>query len=260
MKGAPKIEIVIVMPAYNEEACIEDSVLHWISFLKNKFNEDVCKLIVINDGSKDNTGSILEKLEQNNSILMLINQSNQGHGAAVLNGYQEALRLHPEWVFQTDSDNQFTSKDFEELWRLRNQSKFILGYRKVRHDDVNRLIITRILRILLWVVFQKYIKDSNVPYRLINANYLNLLLQQLDRKPFAPNIFISVLAAKDKQKLFEIPIQHLARTTGTVSIVKWSLLKVSLKSAMELITFRRSLNKRLKKISEFKLNLNLYAS
>jgi hypothetical protein len=59
--------------------------------------------------------------------------------------------------------------------------------------------------------------------------------------PFAPNIFLSVMAKRAGQKLFSIPITHKDRQTGEVSIKKMKLLKVCWQSFKELMAFRRAL-------------------
>ena len=103
----------IVMPAYNEQDCIEKVVYNWTNFLKNRFPNDNTTLIVINDGSKDNTKILLDKLEKEVTNLTVVNQKNGGHGNAVVNGYRKALALDSQFVFQTDSDDQFVSDDFD---------------------------------------------------------------------------------------------------------------------------------------------------
>jgi hypothetical protein len=86
------------------------------------------------------------------------------------------------------------------------------------------------------------IPDSNIPFRLIKGSYLKQCLQRLpDPAPFAPNIFLSVMARKDGNKLFNIPITHKDRHTGEVSIKKWKLLKVCWQSFKELTAFRKIL-------------------
>lgn len=237
----------IVMPAYNEEECIEKVVESWTGYLKTKFPENETTLIVINDGSKDKTGEILNKLSLSNPHLTVVNQVNGGHGNAVVNGYRKAVALKSEYVFQTDSDDQFIADDFDKLWSKRSQSKFILGYREIRHDASVRLFITRVLRGTISAVYGTYILDSNIPFRLIEGNFLRKLLEQLpDPEPFAPNIFLAVMAKKSGQELFDIPITHKDRETGTVSIVKWNLWKVSIRSFQELLKFRIELNKKVK--------------
>lgn len=237
----------IVMPAYNEEDCIEKVVESWTDFLKKKFPNDKTTLIVINDGSKDSTGEILNKLSATNSRLTVINQKNGGHGNAVVNGYKKAVELESQHIFQTDSDDQFVTDDFDKLWSKRKESKFILGYREIRHDATVRLFITKVLRGTISTIYGTFILDSNIPFRLIEGDFLKKLLQQLpDPEPFAPNIFLAVMAKKSGQKLFDIPITHKDRETGTVSIVKWNLWKVCIRSFKELLNFRIELNDKVK--------------
>jgi dolichol-phosphate mannosyltransferase len=239
----------VVIPVYNEADCITEVITTWDTFLKGYIGDDFVMLL-INDGSKDNTPAILDSLLPQFKNLRVVHQKNGGHGNAVLNGYHKILDYNPEWVFQVDSDNQFLPEDFPKLWEKRNESRFILGYRKVRYDDFNRLIITRIVRVLNLALYKKYIVDANIPYRLIKADYLKGLLSILPENPFAPNIFLSVLAARDGNNLMSIPVTHKERETGQVSIIKMNLLKVCIRTARELMDFSSSINSRLKRLNQ----------
>jgi dolichol-phosphate mannosyltransferase len=239
--------LTIVMPAYNEEGCIAAVASQWLGLLTQiDPSKTQSQLIVGNDGSKDRTGAILDQVAKTDSRLRVMHKPNEGHGLTLLRLYREALKTQPQWVFHVDSDDQFKPDDFHALWQHRKDSKFILGYRRVRHDAFHRLIITRIVRLLNLALFQCYIPDANVPYRLIEGKYLARLLTALGGEPFAPNIFLAVLAARDKQKLFHFPVNHEDRKTGVVSIIRWKLIKVCLRSARELAAFRFALGSKLK--------------
>lgn len=241
----------IVMPAYNEEECIELVVRQWSDMLDRHFPADNTRLIVINDGSRDKTGAILDSIKDRFPKLMVVHQPNGGHGNAVVNGYRQAVALDSEYVFQTDSDDQFITDDFGKLWAKRHESPFILGHREVRHDATARLWITRILRGSIALIYGTYILDSNIPFRLIQGNYLKKLLAQLPTPtPFAPNIFLAVMAKKAGNELFDIPITHKERETGTVSIMNTKLLKVCVQSFMELAQFRLELGRKVKALKQ----------
>ena len=244
----PKTDLVIAIPVYNEAACIEEVITSWGDFINNYLKNSSFKIVVVNDGSKDNTPHILDELAVKLPYLHVVHQKNGGHGNAVLHAYNEALKFSPDWVFQVDSDNQFLPSDFPKLWEHRNESKFILGYREKRFDDFNRLIITRIVRLINLMFFRVYIIDSNVPYRLIKGDYLPKLLKALPNNPFAPNIFLSVLAKRDGNDLMSIPVTHKERETGQVSIIKWKLLKVCIRTTRELFNFSFTLGRRLKQL------------
>jgi dolichol-phosphate mannosyltransferase len=243
------IKLAIVMPAYNEEECMADVVKIWSDLLDTEFAGENTKLIVVNDGSKDSTGKILDSLIPQYPKLVVVHQVNGGHGNAVVHAYRKSVELDAEYVFQTDSDDQFIPEDVKKLWDKRNQSDFILGYRQVRHDDVFRLLITRILRYSMFFVYGTFIMDSNIPFRLIKGTFLKKLLAQLPNPvPFAPNIFLAIMAKKSGQELFNIPIVHKERVTGEVSIQKMKLLKVCWQSFKELLNFRIELNSKIKNL------------
>src|ERR1035437_9241941 len=105
-------ELALVMPVYNEEACINEVVLSWHSELTNLGINFV--MIVLNDGSRDQTE---EKLAQYSeySRIKVINKKNTGHGPTILQGYHMGAEL-AEWVFQVDSDDEMKPIYFKELW------------------------------------------------------------------------------------------------------------------------------------------------
>src|SRR5580692_3617998 len=105
-------ELVVVIPVYNEQDCIEEVITSWGNFLKDYLKTVSFTIVVVNDGSKDGTPKILDGLSPRLPYLHVVHQKNGGHGNAVLNGYREALKFSPAWVFQVDSDNQFLPEDF----------------------------------------------------------------------------------------------------------------------------------------------------
>lgn len=241
----------IVMPAYNEEEVIETVVKQWTDLLTRQFPTENTRLIVVNDGSRDKTGEILDQIKSRYPKLMVVHQVNGGHGNAVVNGYRQAVALDSDYVFQTDSDDQFITDDFGKLWAKRNESPFILGYREERYDAMARLLITRILRWSIAFIYGTYIMDSNIPFRLIRGTFLKKLLAQLPTPtPFAPNIFLAVMSKKAGFNTFDIPITHKERLTGTVSILKWKLLKVCIQSFKELAQFRFELGSKVKALKK----------
>ncbi|MBX7143541.1 MAG: glycosyltransferase family 2 protein [Oligoflexia bacterium] len=244
------------MPAYNEQGCIASVVTRWLNELR-QLSGGLGRLVVVNDGSKDKTPQILDELAASNPDLIVVHQQNGGHGRALRTAYDKAVALDAEWVFHVDSDDQFVCADLEALWARRGESHFLLGYRANRHDAFHRLIITRILRALTLIFFGSYLKDSNVPFRLIRGAYLKLLLNVVPATVFAPNIFLSVLAARDRQKLMFLPVQHKERETGKVSIVRWRLIKACLRCVRELFEFRVTLRASLQKIRDGRAQLGL---
>ncbi|MFI5347938.1 MAG: glycosyltransferase family 2 protein [Elusimicrobiota bacterium] len=238
-------ELSVVIPAYNEAECIEAVVRSWRRKLVDVVGVGRFRIIVVDDGSLDETGEILDSLAREFPDLKPLHVPNGGYGNALRRGYEQALMRKPEFVFQTDSDEQFKPDDFERVWEKRERSSTVLGWRKARRDPLHRLAITRLLRGLVGIFFGVDLKDSHVPYRLYRARYLEKLLAAAPSSAFATNIFLAVLAAKDGQNLFFVPVDHRERRTGTISIVRWKLMKICFRSAVELLDLRLSLDRRL---------------
>lgn len=224
------MELSVVVPVYNEEECIEEVLRSIDREIVAKL--DSSELIVVDDGSKDGTARVLESLTSSMPRLRVLTQSpNQGHGPAIRRGFQEA---RGEYVFHMDSDNQFKPEEFWRLWAVRDDADLVLGYREVRHDPVLRLFITRVVRLLNLLLFGRYLRDANVPFKLMRASCLRDLLAEIPADTFAPSILIAGLAANRGLRLCQLPVTHLPRLTGQCSILRWKLLRVCLLSAWQL--------------------------
>ncbi len=232
---------ILVMPAYNEEGCIVPVVSAWRDEFARLFDHNF-RLVVVNDGSRDKTGQLLDQLAATEPRLIVIHQKNSGHGGALLRAYREAVARSPDFVFHVDSDDQFKPADFSALWSRRHESPCILGYRSVRNDALHRLVITRILRVVLLALYGRYLKDSNVPFRLLRTDFLAQALAIIPPDTFAPNIFLAVLGARIDADLMHLPVSHEDRKTGTVSIVRWKLIRVCFRCVGELWRFQQILN------------------
>ena len=231
------------MPCYNEEDCIEFVVQDWVKTIRSR--DLRFEFIVVNDGSRDRSKEILDNLSNKIHELQVIHQPNSGHGPALRHGLENA---RGDWILHIDSDNQVLASEFWKLWDQRREYEYLLGIRIKRHDALHRLIITRILCLVLYLYFGTYLRDSNIPYKLVRKQELEKLLQLIPQKVFAPSIFMSIAAAK-LFRIKEVPITHLARETGTVSIVRLKLLRCCIQCVRELATFRTVLRTACRKSS-----------
>ena len=108
-----KDKIYFVMPAYNESANIEEVVDLWLGIVEKIGGES--RLVVANDGSKDDTWEKLDQMQQEKPLLIALDKPNSGHGSTVLYLYRYAISQGADFIFQTDSDGQ-TNPD--EFWFL----------------------------------------------------------------------------------------------------------------------------------------------
>ena len=222
------------MPAYNEAGAIESVCREWLALAAAR---DFI-LIAIDDGSRDATGTLLDELAREHGALRVTHQPNQGHGAAVLRGYRQAIETGATWIFQVDSDGQFTPTDFDALWAERLRGACVLGYRRDRDDPWLRKVLSGVNRALMGLLFGVRLRDPNVPYRLIRASLLAPLLAHLPPGVFAPHVFLAAMAASTGAGIRDVPVTHMARPAGGGSIGARRALALSFRCFAEMLGFR----------------------
>jgi dolichol-phosphate mannosyltransferase len=208
--NAPFVDLAVVMPVYNEAACIKQVLAAWTSTLTGlgiRF-----RLIVINDGSTDGTGEILESVG-NEPTIEVITQANAGHGPALLNGYAHAVET-AAWVFQTDSDDEMDPADFPALWQRKDSFEAGFGVRQRSQRGAVRRAITAVSRWMVKLLFGDAVQDVNVPFRLMPSHLLRTLLPIIPRDSFAPNVMIAAAFARANLAIYNHPLRNRARQTG----------------------------------------------
>ncbi len=228
----------IIMPVHNEEACIESVLMDIHSNILAKLPGS--EILAVDDGSRDSTSKILDSLADQVPQIIPFHKENGGHGDAVLYGLEQASG---EYIFLMDSDGQTDPKDFWLLWNKRNEAEFVCGVRAKRFDPLHRLIITRLLRFDIWLLFGVKCLDANVPFKLMTKEFWQKASPFIPRTTLIPSLFLCIAAKKLLNRTAEIEIRHLPRTTGTSTIRYFKLLRFCLRSLAQLLRFRRDLGR-----------------
>jgi glycosyltransferase involved in cell wall biosynthesis len=228
-------DLILVMPVYNESECITRVISSWSDMLASLHIR--YRLIVLNDGSRDDTAARLESFRTDKNI-EIIHKENAGHGPTILLGYRRAVQLS-EWVFQTDSDDEISPIHFRSFWKNRDGYDAIFGVRQHRSRSIARRAISQAARFAVRVLYSGGIHDVNVPYRLIRAAALKQLIASLPPDTFAPNVIVSGAIARSGLRFLEIPIPCEGRRTGSVSIARWGLWKAVARSLVQTISCRQ---------------------
>lgn len=205
----------IVMPAYNEEHAIEGVVREWVEVVDEVAG--AFTFLVVNDGSRDATGEVLARLDREIPRLRIIDQANSGHGPSCTLGYREALAGGADWIFQIDSDGQCAPEYFRAFWSLRESRDVILGRRVRRDDGVLRSLISGVVSVVVWLGTGTWLRDANVPYRLIAARALRDALRFVPSDFAFSNIALSYLLAR-RHPIAWVPIHFRARWNGPSTI------------------------------------------
>lgn len=216
-----KKKIILVIPAYNEEESILDTYKMVEDYnKKNKSNLDV---IVINDGSKDNTKSVLE--ENNIPHINLI--CNLGIGGAVQTGYKYALNNGYDIAIQFDGDGQHDVNYVDDIIKpiINNEANMVIGSRFVKKSkegfksSAARRFGIKIISFFIKIKTRKKIYDVTSGFRAIDREVLELFTNYYPSEYPEPISSVNVL--KNGFKISEVPVVMKEREKGKSSISSW---------------------------------------
>lgn len=225
----------IILPAYNEEANIENSVS-----LARKAGQryfDDLEIIVINDGSTDSTGDILDRLALDTNDLRPIHFSeNYGYGKALRTGlYLASCDL----VFFTDSDLQFDLAQIQHLLAWIKDYDIVAGYREHRADPWLRRVNAWGWRVLVRYVLGLSIRDIDCAFKLFRREVFEAV--ELKSVGAMINTELLVRAQKEGYRIKEVPVSHYPRRAGKQTGAN---LRVIVKAFSELLKMQSSLQLR----------------
>lgn len=235
-------KLYIVIPAYNERDNVRQVIKDWYPIIETFGNED-SRLVIINDGSKDDTYDILCEESRNHPKLLPLTKKNGGHGSTVLYGYWYAIEHKADYIFQTDSDGQTNPEEFKKFWENRREYDAIIGHRVVRGDGKQRKMIENVVCLLLRIIFRVKVKDANAPFRLMRTEVVEKYINRLPKDYNLPNIMFTTYFVyfNDRVKFFEITFKP--RQGGVNSINFKKIVKIGWKAIGDFINLRKDMMK-----------------
>lgn len=216
--------LYVVIPAYNEEENIEEVIKSWYQIIEKYNGQGESRLLVIDDGSKDNTYTIMRRMSENRPLYIPVSKKNSGHGSTLLYGYLYAINHGADYIFQTDSDGQTLPEEFHGFWKERAQYDMVIGHRNKRQDGMSRVLVTKTLKLVIRLCFGVSVTDANTPFRLMKASVLERYLRYIPSGYNLPNVLIAVIYEKKKLRTKYMPVTFRPRQGGTNSI---NLRKIS---------------------------------
>lgn len=205
-------ELSLFFPAYNEAKNISTTVEKALAVLPKVATK--WELLIINDGSKDNTKEVIASLAKKHKGVRAINHPvNRGYGAALKTGFAESKY---EWVVFTDSDGQF---DFSEVTHFIEKQKetdadLVVGYYKKRQVSKLKILTSKMWEAAVFVLFGLRVHDIDCGFKFIRKSVINKVSPlESERGAFISSEFL-IKARRANFKIVEIPITHYARLAG----------------------------------------------
>lgn len=203
------IALSIVMPAYNEEANITEVLARCANYLRG--HGLTGEIIVVNDGSKDQTGAILTQLQQQYAeLVVLTNEPNRGYGYSLQRAIQAS---RGELVATIDSDGQFEVFDLDALRpKLEPSLAAVTGYRIKKQDSLGRVLADRGLNLIMKMMFGLRYRDTNCALKLYRGELVRTITIESMGYPTPTELLVKLTALG--HKVGEAPVSHKQRSGG----------------------------------------------
>jgi len=220
-------KLSLILPAHNEEPNIEAVVRQAVDVLPTLFRD--YEVLVVDDGSHDRTGAIIDELAAENPHVRAIHhEKNKGYGGALTTGFRAASG---DYMMFMDSDRQFDIADLRNLVPYIPNKDIVAGYRIKRNDPYYRFLIGTGFNQMVKLLFQVHLRDIDCGFKVFKAD----LLRDMDlTSPGALiNTEIHAKANVQGRTLAEVGVHHYPRSAGEQS---GASVKVMARAILE--TFR----------------------
>ena len=231
MESFSKYSISVVIPVYNEEEIIEQCIINTFNSLSNLFLD--YELIIVNDGSLDQTPQILSNLSELYSQLHIItNAKNLGIGKSLLKGLKFAKK---EYIIHNGADCPFNFNGLCKLLPYLTSHDIIVVARN-NHTGYTfyRKVVSFINKSLLRILFPLKLNDYNFVQIYKKEVIDNVTPNARSAGFLIPEILIR--AYTSNYKIVEIKSDYQARTTGKASAGKLSILLYSFSDMIKYFT------------------------
>lgn len=200
----------VFFPCVNEEGNLETTVSKAVSILDSlKLDYEI---IIVNDGSKDRTGQIAEKLaKENKNIKVITHPKNLGYGEALKSGFYNAKY---DTIVYTDGDGQFDFSQVTNFINKLSEADLIIGYRIKRQDPLFRLLFAKGWALALFAFFRLKLRDVDCGFKMIKKQILEKIPKLQSQRGAMINAELAIKTKKAGFNVAQIGVNHYPRLSG----------------------------------------------
>jgi glycosyltransferase involved in cell wall biosynthesis len=207
--SAAKPGLSVFFPAYNDAGTIASLV--FVAHMTARTLTDDYEVIVVEDGSPDHTGELLDEMARHFAWLKVVHhQANRGYGGALRTGFETASK---ELVFYTDGDAQYDPREMTRLWEaLSPEVDFVNGYKISRQDPLHRIVIGRVYHWFVKLAFSLRLRDVDCDFRLMRRRVFEKV--RLTRSSGVICVELMKKVQDHGFRVAEVPVHHFHRSYG----------------------------------------------
>ena len=208
-------ELTIIIPVYNEEDNLDrvhQEMKQYLSIAKKK-----AKILFVNDGSKDNSQSLIEKICKDTEDFTFISfEKNTGLSAAIKAGFDYA---DTPWVGYIDADLQTAPEDFNILIEYAGEFDLVTGVRSNRKDSFTKNMSSKIANGIRRAFTDDGMDDTGCPLKIIRTDMAKKIPMFNGLHRFLPAMILL-----QNGKIKQTPVRHFQRIAGVSKFNLWNRL------------------------------------
>jgi glycosyltransferase involved in cell wall biosynthesis len=204
-----KPSLSIFFPAYNDAGTIASLAI--VAAMTARALSDDYEVIVVDDGSPDHTGQLLDEMARHFSWLKVVHHGqNRGYGGALRTGFATASK---ELVFYTDGDAQYDPRELATLYQAFGpEVDFVNGYKIGRSDPLHRIVIGRVYHTFVKLVFGLRLRDVDCDFRLMRRDVFKKVV--LTRNSGVICVELMKKVQDHGFRIAQVPVHHFHRSYG----------------------------------------------
>ena len=215
--------VSVFFPAYNDAPSLPGLIAKTFIILERHVAD--YEVIVVNDGSYDDTAQVLESLRQRYGprLRVVTHPQNRGYGGALRSGFAAARK---DFVFYTDGDGQYDVGELPLLLALASPATGLVnGYKLERHDPAHRVWIGKAYNFCARLLFRIRIRDIDCDYRLIRRP----LLAKIHLTSTSGTICVELVRKLELSgcRVAEVGVHHYPRLHGRSQFFRVKSLAVT---------------------------------
>jgi len=226
----PGHSLSVVIPAYNEEQYVKESVEINLDILQNSTVD--YEVIIVDDGSSDATADIIKQhFSSSHNVKIFVKNRNEGFGGAVRFGIKKASK---DYILVVPVDSPLTKDVFNQFIQNIGKGDILLGYRIEKKGYTFRMKLNSVVyHFLISTLFNLKLRDHNwmhlYPSKLFKEDKVSI-----SSKGIFMLAEVLVRAKRLGYTFYEFPVDHQIRTTGVATA---STFSAGLRTLAELFKF-----------------------
>ena len=225
--GKPGLSIFF--PAYNDAGTIASLAL--VAHMTARELTDDYEVIVVEDGSPDHTGALLDEMARHFPWLKVVHHvKNRGYGGALRSGFATASK---ELIFYTDGDAQYDPREMKLLWEAFSENvDFVNGYKIGRSDPLHRIVIGRVYHWFVRTVFGLRLRDVDCDFRLMRKSVFEKV--EVTRNSGVICVELMKKVQDHGYRIAQVPVHHFHRSYGKSQFFNFPRVARTLSDLMKL--------------------------